>query len=154
MGLVFVVCVAFWLVLSGHYTPLNIGLGLVSAAIVTWLNRRDEIVSDVVRALPGLARYTPWLLWQIVQSNVQVTRVVLHPRLPIDPVVVRIRTAMHGDLAVATFANSITLTPGTVTVDIDGDELVVHALTPESAAGAAGGEMARRVARAYGKAAS
>ena len=104
MGLVFVVCVAFWLVLSGHYTPLYIGLGLVAAATVTWLNRRDEIVSDVVRALPGLARYTPWLLWQIVQSNVQVTRLVLDPRLPIDPVVVRIRTAMRGDLAVATFA--------------------------------------------------
>ena len=154
MGLVFVVCVGFWLVLSGHYTPLYIGLGVVAAAFVAWLNRQDEIVSDVVRALPGLARYTPWLLWQIVQSNLQVTRLVLDPRLPIDPVVVRIRTAMRGDLAVATFANSITLTPGTVTVDIDGDELVVHALTPESAAGAAGGEMARRVARAYGKAAS
>ena len=153
MGLMFVVCVAFWLVLSGHYTPLYIGLGLVSAAIVTWLNRHDDLVSDVVRALPGLLMYTPWLLWQIAQSNLQVTRVVLDPRLPIDPVVVRVRTVMRRDLAIATFANSITLTPGTVTVDIDGDELVVHALTPETAAGVADGQMARRVARAYGDAA-
>lgn len=153
MGLVFVVCVLFWLVLSGHYTPLYIGLGVVSAAVVTWLNRRDEIVSDVVRALPGLSWYTPWLLWQIVLSNLQVARLVLDPRLPIDPVVVRARTSLRRDLAVATLANSITLTPGTVTVDVDGDELVVHALTPETAADVVSGETARRVARAYGEAA-
>lgn len=153
MGLLFVVCVLFWLVLSGHYTPLYIGLGLVSAAVVTWLNRRDEIVSDVVRALPQLLTYAPWLLVQIVRSNLQVARLVLHPRLPIDPVVVRYRTGMRRDLAVATLANSITLTPGTVTVDLDGDELVVHALTPDTAAAVASGEMARRVARVYGEAA-
>jgi multicomponent Na+:H+ antiporter subunit E len=151
MGLLFVVCVLFWLVLSGHYTPLYIGLGLLSAAVVTWLNRRDEIVSDVVRALPGLLRYSAWLLWQIVQSNLQVARLVLDPRLPIDPQVVRVRTGMRQDLAVATLANSITLTPGTVTVEIEGDELVVHALTPATAAAVAAGEMARRVARVYGE---
>lgn len=151
MGLVFVVCVLFWLVLSGHYTPLYLALGLVSAAVVTWLNRRDEIVSEVVLALPGLVRYAPWLLWQIVQANLQVARLVLDPRLPIDPVVIRARTAMRRDLAVATLANSITLTPGTVTVDIDGDELVVHALTPETAADVVSGAMARRVARVYGE---
>jgi len=153
MGLLFVVCVLFWLVLSGHYTPLYIGLGLVSAAVVTWLNRRDEIVSHVVRALPGLVRYTPWLLWQIVQSNLQVARLVLDPFLPIDPVVVRVRTGMRQDLAVATLANSITLTPGTVTVDLVDGELVIHALTPATAAAVAEGEMARRVARVYGEAA-
>lgn len=152
MGLVFVVCVLFWLVLSGHYTPLYIGLGLVSAAVVTWLNRRDEIVSDVVRALPGLLRYAPWLLWQIVRSNVQVARLVLDPRLPIDPVVIRARTGMRRELAVATLANSITLTPGTVTVDVDGEELIVHALTRETAADVASGTMAARVARVYGEA--
>jgi multicomponent Na+:H+ antiporter subunit E len=152
MGLLFVVCVAFWLVLSGHYTLLYVGLGIVSAALVTWLNRRDEIVSDVVRALPRLVTYLPWLLVQIVRSNLQVARLVLDPRLPIDPVVVRVRTGMRQDLAVATLANSITLTPGTVTVDIDGDELVIHALTPDTAAGVVAGEMARRVARVYGEA--
>lgn len=151
MGLLFVVCVLFWLVLSGHYTPLYIGLGVLSAALVTWLNRHDEIVSNVVRAVPGLVAYTPWLLAQIVQSNLQVARLVLDPRLPIDPVVVRYRTAMRQDLAVATLANSITLTPGTVTIDIAGDELVVHALTPDTAAGVVSGEMARRVARVYGE---
>jgi len=153
MGLLFGVCVLFWLTLSGHYTPLYIGLGLVSAAVVTWLNRRDEIVSDVVRALPGLVRYAPWLLWQIVQSNLQVARLVLDPRLPIDPVVVRVRTVMRQDLAVATLANSITLTPGTVAVDLEDGELVVHALTRDTAAAVAEGEMARRVARVYGEAA-
>lgn len=152
MGLLFVVCVLFWLVLSGHFTPLYIGFGIAAAGLVTWLNRREEIVSEVVRALPGLATYAPWLLWQIVQSNLQVARVVLHPRLPIDPAVVRVRTALRRDLAVATYANSITLTPGTVTVDIEGDELVVHALTRDSAAALADGEMGRRVGRVYGEA--
>jgi multicomponent Na+:H+ antiporter subunit E len=154
MGLLFVVCVAFWLVLSGHYTPLYIGLGLVAAALVAWRSRGEEIFGDAARALPGLLAYAPWLLGQIVQSNLQVVRVVLDPRLPIDPVVVRVRTALRQDLALATFANSITLTPGTVTIDVDGDELIVHALTPETAAGVTDGTMARRVARAYGETAA
>lgn len=151
MGLLFVVCVLFWLVLSGHFTPLYIGLGIAAAGLVTWLNRREEIVSEVVRALPGLATYTPWLLVQIVRSNVQVARLVLDPRLPIDPAVVRVRTTLRRDLAVATLANSITLTPGTVTVDIDGGALVVHALTRDTAAAVASGDMGRRVARVYGE---
>jgi multicomponent Na+:H+ antiporter subunit E len=74
---------------------------------------------------------------------------VLDPRLPVDPVVVRFKTRLTSDLAVTAFANSITLTPGTVTVDVEEREFVVHALTPQTPAGFAG--MERRVAEAFGE---
>jgi multicomponent Na+:H+ antiporter subunit E len=89
-------------------------------------------VSGLARALPGLAWYVPWLLVEIVKANVAVTRIVLDPRLPIEPTVVRVRPPFAGDLAVTTLANSITLTPGTITLDVDEGDLIVHSLTPVS----------------------
>jgi multicomponent Na+:H+ antiporter subunit E len=128
--LLFVVCFALWLVLSGHWDPMHLILGLGASGLIAWLNRDEEAVSGFVRALPRLARYVPWLLVEIVRANLAVVRIVLDPRLPLDPVVVRFRLPVRGDLAVATLANSITLTPGTITLDVDGDEMIVHALTP------------------------
>jgi multicomponent Na+:H+ antiporter subunit E len=148
IALVFVVCLGLWLVLSGHPTPLHLAQGVLSAALVAYLNRDLEAVSGSVRCCPRFLAYLPWLLKEIVVANVQVVRIVLDPRLPADPVLLRVPTRLSGDLAVTTFANSITLTPGTITVDVDGSELVVHALvaqTPESFAG-----MEQRVAEVFG----
>jgi multicomponent Na+:H+ antiporter subunit E len=148
-ALVFAVCFGLWLVLSGHPTPLHLAQGVLAAAVVALLNRDLEAVSASVRAGPRFLRYLPWLLKEIVLANVQVVRLVLDPRLPIDPVLVRVPTRLRSPLAVTTFANSITLTPGTVTVDVEGDELVVHALTaqtPESFSG-----MERRVGAVFGE---
>lgn len=140
---------AFWLVLSDQRTPLALGLGVVSAVLVAVLNRDVEVVAQALRALPRLAGYVPWLLGEIVRANLQVARLVLHPALPIDPVVVRVPAPAGGDLAVTVLGNSITLTPGTLTIDHDGPWLVVHALTARSAADLAGGAMARRVERLF-----
>lgn len=148
-GLVFTTCLGFWLLLSGHLAPFELGLGVVSAALVTVMNRGEERLSGAVRALPRLAAYLPWLLKEIAVANVQVARVVLDPRLPIDPVVVRVEPGLAGDLALTTFGNSITLTPGTVTVDVEGRVLVVHALTRAGAEALVEGGMARRVARVF-----
>ena len=146
----FVVCFALWLVLSGHWDPLHLLLGAAASALVTWLNRGNEAVTGLTRALPGFVRYVPWLLFEIVKSNLAVTRIVLDPRLPVDPVVVRISPPLTSDLAMTTLANSITLTPGTITVDVDGGDLIVHALTAVSVADLEtvfGG----RVARVFGE---
>jgi len=132
--LLFVVCFALWLVLSGHWDVMHLLFGVAASALVAWLNRDEEAVSGLVRALPRLAWYVPWLLVEIVRANLAVTRIVLDPRLPIDPVVVRFRLPVRSDLAVTTLANSITLTPGTITLDVDGGEMIVHALTPVSLA--------------------
>ena len=151
MLLVFAVCFAFWLALSGSLAPLPLTLGVVSSAAVAWANRDLEMVSLAVRVSPRFLAYIPWLLKEIVIANIQVARLVLHPRLPIDPVIVRFETRLGTDLGRTTFANSITLTPGTVTLDIEGSELVVHALT-RGMADLAGGPMERRIAGVFDEA--
>jgi multicomponent Na+:H+ antiporter subunit E len=128
----FVVCFGLWLVLSGHWDVMHLLFGATASALVAWLNHDDEPVSGLVRALPRLAWYVPWLLVEIARANLAVVRIVLDPRLPMDPVVVRFRLPVRSDLAVTMLANSITLTPGTITLDVEGDEMVVHALTPVS----------------------
>lgn len=147
--LVFGVCLGFWLVLSGHFDPLTVALGVVSALAVAWANRDVELLSGVTRSAAGFAAYLPWLLKEIVVANVQVVRLILDPRLPIDPVVVRYRAPLASDLALTTLGNSITLTPGTVTLDVERNELTVHALTRDSADAVLEGSMARRVGHAY-----
>jgi multicomponent Na+:H+ antiporter subunit E len=82
-------------------------------------------------------------------ANIQVARLILDPRLPIDPVVFRLRPPFRGDLPLTALGNSITLTPGTVTVDVEDGDLLVHALTREGAAGLEEGTMVRRVAHVW-----
>ena len=131
----FVVCFVLWLLLSGHWDAVHVGLGVAAAALVAWLNRGEEDVTALAWALPRMALYAPWLLVEIVRANVAVMRIVLDPRLPIDPVVVRVRAPLPGPLAVTTLANSITLTPGTITLDAEDGKLTVHALEAGSADG-------------------
>jgi multicomponent Na+:H+ antiporter subunit E len=145
---VFLVCFAFWLALSGSTAPLSLALGALSSAAVAWANRDLELVSLVVRVAPGFLAYLPWLLKEIAVAGIQVARLVLDPRLPVDPVVVRFDTTLAGDLARTTFANSITLTPGTVTLDVDGPTFVVHALT-RGMADLPGGAMERRITAVF-----
>lgn len=147
---------AFWLLLSGHYTAWLIGAGAVTAIIVALLALRfgfaDEEGFPIERLLAGLL-YWPWLLVEIAKSTVQVTRIILNPRLPISPTLVRAPCGPKTATGIATYANSITLTPGTITVEVDRGrgELVVHALTAEGVAGLMEGEMNRRVQRFEGK---
>jgi multicomponent Na+:H+ antiporter subunit E len=131
----FVVSFALWLLLSGHWDGVHVGLGAAAAALVAWLNRGEEDVTRLAQALPRMAWYVPWLLVEIVRANLAVMRIVLDPRLPIDPVVVRVRAPLRGALAVTTLANSITLTPGTITLDAEDDQLTVHALEAGGADG-------------------
>jgi multicomponent Na+:H+ antiporter subunit E len=148
--LVFAGCVVFWFALSGHFAPLDIVMALAASAAVAWANRRDEALSELLACSPRLLAYAPWLLREIWIANVQVVKLVLDPRLPIDPVIVRVPARYSTDLARATLANSITLTPGTITLDVDGDTLVVHAITRAGGEDLAGGGMARRVGRVFG----
>lgn len=150
--LVFAMCFAFWLLLSGHPAPLQLLLGALAAAGVALVNRDLEVLSRTLRAAPRFAAYLPWLLKEIVLANLQVARVVLHPKLPIDPVVARFAAPLRTALALTTLGNSITLTPGTVTLDVEGRELTVHCLLGPEALVACQGPMAERVARVFGEA--
>jgi len=142
---------AIWLAWSGHFTPLLLSFGALSCAIVIAVVLRMKIADRETVPLElvlGLPRYLPWLGWQIVKANVDVARRIIDPRLPIDPGVVRVRALQRKHAARVLFANSITLTPGTVSIDVEGDEIVVHALTREAGEEVLAGEMNRRVARA------
>ena len=146
---------AVWLLWSGHWPGLSdsgwllTGLGAVSCFVVVWIARRMQLVDREGAPSEVTPRaqlvYAPWLIWEIVKANVDVARRILHPGLPIEPHVVRIRAGQKTDLGRVIYANSITLTPGTVTIGEHGSELTVHALTREAAEGLATGEMDRRV---------
>jgi multicomponent Na+:H+ antiporter subunit E len=147
---------AFWLLLSGHYTVWLIASGAVVSALLALFGRRfgfaDEEGHPVDRLLPGLV-YWPWLAREIVKSAISVTRIILDPKLPISPQLFHTKVSARSPVGVATYANSITLTPGTITVAIDRehDRFLVHALTRDGAADVEAGEMDRRVARFEGR---
>jgi multicomponent Na+:H+ antiporter subunit E len=142
---------AFWFALSGLASPYFLGLAVVAVLLALWLSARLGVIgrdaSPYHRAIL-LASYLGWLLGEIVKSNITVIARVLGPRSAIDPAMVTVKTKARTELGKALFANSITLTPGTVTVDVDGDELKVHALVRENASPASFEAMDRRAARA------
>ena len=149
-----VVLFAVWFLLSGHDSALILTLGALSAVAVAAIARRMALVDREGHPLhlgwsaPG---YWLWLAWQIVVANLDVGRRVIDPRLPIDPTLIRLRAGQKTELGRVIYANSITLTPGTVTVDIEGDELVVHALSRAAARALESGKMDRRVSRMEGR---
>ncbi|NOY44274.1 MAG: hypothetical protein GXP50_02290 [Deltaproteobacteria bacterium] len=147
-----VLLMVLWLVLSGLYDPFHLGLGAVSVACVLWLNRRLPRPAGRGRTevhVLRFAAYCGWLLGQILLSALHVAGVVLHPRLPVSPRMVRFRSDQPNDVARMLLANSITLTPGTLTVEVDGDEFTVHALTEATARGLLDGTMQAKVARLF-----
>jgi multicomponent Na+:H+ antiporter subunit E len=144
----FGIAFAFYLSLGDPTSAFDLGTGVVSAAVVTLVLGRVAFESvptlaSVGRVLRALV-FLPYLLAAIVRANLSMAAVVLDPRLPIDPSIVRV-PAPEGRVARALLANSITLTPGTLTVDVTDDELVVHALTDATRESLEAGALARAV---------
>ena len=150
LGLVLALA-GFWLSMSGHSEPLILALGGVSVLLCCILAYRLDIIdregSPYVRLL-GFIAYFPWLMNEIIKANITVIRACLKADLDIAPALVKVKTVCKSDLAKVTFANSITLTPGTVTVEIEGDKLLVHGIYEQDAQPEAFAEMDRRSARA------
>ncbi|HXF66120.1 MAG TPA: Na+/H+ antiporter subunit E [Burkholderiales bacterium] len=145
----------FWLAMSGIYTPFLLAAGLGAAVAVSALAWRMEVADHEghpVHLTPGALAYWPWLVKEIVKSGIKVSRIILDPRLPVSPTLVRFRPSQKSAVGLVTHANSITLTPGTLTVEADHREFLVHALTREAASGLPGSEMDRRVSRLEGSA--
>ena len=145
-----------WLLWSGHYNPLLISFGAVSCLLVVLLSWRMDIVDEeaapVQLGLRPFIFYAPWLAWRIVLANIDVARLILDPQLPVSPVIVRVKASQKGDLGRVIYANSITLTPGTTTVTLEGDQLLVHTIHREVGEDLAGGAMAKRVCALEGEA--
>lgn len=140
-----------WLLWSGHYSfdyMLVLVLGIASCVLVVYMAERMDIVDEEghpIHLLFGLLLYIPWLVVAIIKANIDVAKRVLSPSLPISPRMVRIKATQKTDITRVIFANSITLTPGTVSVDLVGDDILIHALTREAAEDVQSGDMDRRV---------
>ena len=139
---------ATWLLMSGVYIPLILLLGVFSCAVVVLIAMRMDVIDHEAVPLHITFRsllYWPWLLWEIVKANIDVTRRVLG-FAPISPTMIRLQATQKTDLGLVIFANSITLTPGTISIDVEENgEILVHAISREGAEGFADGEMDRRV---------
>ena len=143
-----------WLLLSGHYDPLTLIYGMVSCALVVVLTQRMDVIDregQPIHLSWNAAIYWPWLMWEIVKANIDVGKRVLSPTLPVSPTLIRVKTSQKSDLGRVVYANSITLTPGTISVDVTGDEILVHALTREGADALVEGEMDRRTTKMMGE---
>jgi multicomponent Na+:H+ antiporter subunit E len=143
----------FWLALSGHYTPVLIGAGAVCSVLCVMAAirlRAADAEGHPIELFRGALTYLPWLGWEIAKSAWTVTKIVLHPRPPISPTMTTVRASQKSTAGIATYANSITLTPGTITVGVDDNVLTVHALTRDGALDLEGGGMDRRVTRFEG----
>ncbi len=157
--LLIAVLALLWMVFSGKFDLQHLSYGVLSIALVFLLSHQlltgagTPASREMFQGLRmGRAlRYPFWLVWQILLANVQVAWIVINPKMKIDPVLVRFRCGMQGDLAKVVLGNSITLTPGTFTLRIRGDEFLVHAIRPDLAAGLIDGSMQRQVAAVFGE---
>jgi multicomponent Na+:H+ antiporter subunit E len=146
--ILFVLCAVTWLVWSGLFKALLLFLGLLSCIVCVWISLRMRLFDDYLFDVPvgmGLLGYWIWLTREIIKSSLSVTRIVLSPDLPISPRVARIRAGSDNPYDHVLLANSITLTPGTLSMDLDKGYVTVHSLTEEGMRDLLSGEMDRRV---------
>ena len=157
----FVVLFGFWMVLSGRTETKFIVYGLITALVTTWVTyplllvpnkdgSKQYFVFGV--SIPKFIMYFFWLMWQLVLANIDVLLATTAQELDIDPKVVRFYFRADNPMASVVLANSITLTPGTVTINVTDDGLYeIHALTRGAAAGVLDGSMQKKVADLYGE---
>lgn len=146
----FAALLAFWLLLSGHFTLFLVGAGVLSTVAVVLFARRMEVVdreSVPIDFWRAVFWYWPWLFKEIAKSAWDVTRIIVDPKLPISPTLVRFKPLQRTNTGLVVHANSITLSPGTITVEVTDGEFLVHALTEAGANGVIDSDMDRRVRR-------
>jgi multicomponent Na+:H+ antiporter subunit E len=144
---------ATWLLLSGYFEPLLLTFGVASCLVVVWVAHRMDVVDREGHPIHlGLRMigYWLWLAVEIVKANIDVAKCIVDPRLHIRPNLFWTKASQHSELGQVIYANSITLTPGTITMRVTGGRILVHALTTEAAAGVETGDMDRRVSALEG----
>ncbi len=157
---IFLISIAFWLTLSGSLKPKFLVYGVLASAVTAWVSyplllvpNRSGTKRYFVFGVPVFAflRYCLWLLWQLILANIDVLKATTGKELAINPRVVRFYFKADNPMAYVMLANSITLTPGTVTINVTDEDLFeIHALTDGAAAGVLDGSMQKKVAELYG----
>ena len=159
LALSFISLMIFWVIMSGYLDVLHIGFGVVSVTGVLLFNYRlqnhrfsGEDV-DVLRSLrfSRSVYYFLWLILQVIVAGFHMARLIVSPSMPIKPAVVRFKADLPSDQAKMILGNSITLTPGTLTVDIEGDQFLIHALDTTSYESLQNDKMPREVLKLFEK---
>lgn len=140
-----------WVIWSGMFDAFHLSLGVISCLLVIYMSHdilftREKFTSKHLIEVIRFIKYIPWLLYQIVLSNIHVASLVLNPKMPIDPQLIRFKAKLKKNISVVIFANSITLTPGTITADIKEGEFYVHCISRNVADDLLTGEMENKVA--------
>ena len=154
---IFVLLLATWAVFSGKFDAFHLGMGALSSLIVTWLSQdllfkdREKDLGERLAEAARFIGYVFWLLWQIVLANVHVFKLAMtkEGEKEMSPRVVKFKTKLKTDFAKFVYANSITLTPGTITIQINGNQYLVHAISEAVEKDLLTGEMERRVAAVF-----
>jgi multicomponent Na+:H+ antiporter subunit E len=145
----------FWILLSGEFSLVLLISAVVSSLFVAAISHdlligKTNIKSGTAR-LFRFIKYIPWLIWQVILANLDLVYRTLHPSMPIDPQIIEFGTSLESDIGIAILANSITLTPGTVTVVAHKNgKFIVHAIATGPAEGLLAGDMQERVKKIEG----
>jgi len=146
LALLFIFYMIFWLLLSGHYNPLLINLGILSCLLCIYVGWKAKFIDNEgvpIHLLLRLPTYMLWLFREILKANIDTAKIIIlnNP----NPQVFKVKSSQKTEAGKVAYANSITLTPGTVTTQLEGDELEVHALSKEMAKDVKSGEMDKMV---------
>ena len=144
----------FWFLSSGYFQVLILSLGAVSSLSVLWIAHRMDVVdheSHPIHMVPKGVFYYPWLFWEIAKANWDVAKAIIAGESAYEPKVMTLKASQHSDVGLVTYANSITLTPGTVTLAVENDTFEIHALTRDAAEGLESGDMDRRASALEGR---
>ena len=144
----------FWIFLSGEFSFILLLSGIISSLLVSYISHdlligNGDMKLGFIRTIRFI-RFLPWLLWQIVLANIDLALRTLHPKMPINPILINIKNNLKTDLGMVILANSITLTPGTVTIDVNENEFLIHVISEKAAQSLISGEMQARVKKIEG----
>ena len=148
----FFILFSLWLLMSGHYSVLIVSLGIISCAFCVYVAKRGKLIDDEglpTFFIPRLLNYLMWLFKEILKSNVITAKVIINGK--VEPEIFTVKSSQVTDVAKVTYANSITLTPGTVTTKIQKGVFEVHALNSDFGNDVRTNEMDKKVTWLEGK---
>lgn len=150
-----VVFSVLWVLLSWHFEPLIVACGVVSVGATVLIMRRLQLMDAEGAPMEFALRvllYVPWLVREIITANLQIARVILSPRLRIQPHLIRVPASQRTAVGLAIHANTITITPGTISLDVRDGVILVHALTEAAASQDGSGDIDRKISWVEGRA--
>jgi multicomponent Na+:H+ antiporter subunit E len=139
----------FWVLLSGSFEWIHLGMGLIFSFTAAWLNSGHSPFVPKFRLWLNIIFYIPWLFYKIIQSSLHLTKLILHPALPIVPRLIYVESKLRHHAAIVLLGNSITLTPGTITAEVERNNLIVHAMDNVSSGEADIKEMESKIAEIF-----